>query len=171
MVHSRGGVPATAKENIRVVAEVERTAARNTPAAERISQAICNVVGSVSFVVGHLTVVVSWICWNLFARVAWQFDPFPWGLLNLLISLESVLVATFVLIAQNRMSRQSDERDHLNLQVDLLAEREMTIVLRLLRRIADQLHIEPDSDEAREADSLTQPTNVKDLVEALRRRQ
>jgi hypothetical protein len=59
-----------------------------------------------------------------------RFDPYPYGLLTFIVSLEGVLIATFVVIKQNRMAVQSDQRDHLNLQVDLLAEQEMTAVLR-----------------------------------------
>jgi len=47
--------------------------------------------------------------------VAWRFDPHPFGLMTLFVSLEAVLVSTFVLIAQNRMTRQTEQRDHLNL--------------------------------------------------------
>ena len=164
-------VPAPAKDNIRAVSEVERSAERTVPRSERIGVAISRFVGSIPFVVAHLTMFAVWAIWNAAAPTQWRFDPYPWFLLTLLVAVESLLIATFVLIAQNRMSRQSDERDHLNLQIDLLAEQEMTIMLRLLRKIADRLQVEPDEQDARQVDSLTQPTNIKELVEALRRRQ
>ena len=164
-------VPAPAQENIRAVSEVEQSADRAVPRSERVGVAISRFVGSIPFVVAHVIVFSGWAIWNAIAPAQWRFDPYPWFLLTLLVAVESLLIATFVLIAQNRMSRQSDERDHLNLQIDLLAEQEMTIVLRLLRKIADRLQVEPDEDDARQADNLTQPTDIKHLVEALRRRQ
>ena len=85
----------------------------------------------------------------------------------MLVSTEGVLVATFVLITQNRMSRRSDQRDQLNLQIDLLAEEEMTVVLRLLRQIATRLGVEPDGDDAQRADRLTESTNIRELVQAI----
>jgi uncharacterized membrane protein len=85
------------------------------------------------------------------------------------VSLEGVLIATFVLIAQNQMSRQSDQRDHLNLQISLLAEQEMTSMLRLLRRMAEHVGVAPDTPAEERAVKLTEETNVYELVQALRR--
>lgn len=80
-----------------------------------------------------------------------------------------VLVSTFVLVAQNRMRRQSEQRDHLDLQIDLLAEQEMTLVLRLLRQIAEQLGIPPESEDARKAQELAEQTNVYDLMHTIKK--
>jgi uncharacterized membrane protein len=57
------------------------------------------------------------------------------------VSLEAIFL--FVLASQNRLSRQSDKRSHLDLQIDLLAEREMTAVLQLLQDIAGTWTPEP----------------------------
>jgi hypothetical protein len=65
------------------------------------------------------------------------------------------------------MSRQSDARDQLNLQIDLLAEPEMTIVLRLLQRISERLQVEPDPQDAEQAEALTQATDVQEIAEAI----
>jgi uncharacterized membrane protein len=81
--------------------------------------------------------------------------------------MEGVLIATFVLIAQNRMAAQSDRRDHLHLQVDLLAEQEMTLVLRMLRRISERLDIKPQSEEQARAEKLGEETNVYELMQTL----
>jgi hypothetical protein len=64
------------------------------------------------------------------------FDPFPFPFLTMTVSLEAIFLALFVLASQNRLSRQADKRSHLDLQIDLLAEREMTAVLQLLQDIA-----------------------------------
>ena len=58
------------------------------------------------------------------------------------VSLEAIFLALFVLASQNRLSRQADKRSHLDLQIDLLAEREMTAVLQLLQDIASHLRVE-----------------------------
>ena len=58
------------------------------------------------------------------------------------VSLEAIFLALFVLASQNRLSRQADKRSHLDLQVDLLAEREMTTVLQLLQDIASHLEVQ-----------------------------
>jgi uncharacterized membrane protein len=67
------------------------------------------------------------------------------------------------------MSRQSDQRDHLNLQISLLAEQEMTLMLKLLRRVCEKLEIPPESDEDARAEKLSEETNVYELVNSLRR--
>jgi uncharacterized membrane protein len=64
------------------------------------------------------------------------FDPFPFPFLTMTVSLEAIFLALFVLASQHRLSRQADKRSHLDLQIDLLAEREMTAVLQLLQDIA-----------------------------------
>lgn len=157
-----------AAENIRVVAEVEQAAAREVHLSERISLAIARFVGSMPFVVVHAIGFVVWAAWNAAGPAALRFDPYPFTLLTLIVSTEGVLVATFVLITQNRMSRQSDQRDQLNLQIDMLAEQEMTMVLRLLRRIADRLDVACEGEDAQRAELLTQQTNIHELVDAIR---
>jgi uncharacterized membrane protein len=69
------------------------------------------------------------------------FDPFPFPFLTMTVSLEAIFLALFVLASQNRLSRQADKRSHLDLQIDLLAEREMTAVLQLLQDIAGHLEV------------------------------
>ena len=56
-------------------------------------------------------------------------------------AIEAIFLALFVLASQNRLARQSDKRSHLDLQIDLLAEREMTAVLQLLQDIAHHLNV------------------------------
>jgi uncharacterized membrane protein len=90
-------------------------------------------------------------------------------LLTFIVSLEGVLIATFVLIKQNRMAAQSDQRDHLNLQVDLLAEQEMTLVLRMLRRISEQLNVQPQGHDEAQVAQLAEETNVFELMQTLER--
>jgi uncharacterized membrane protein len=58
------------------------------------------------------------------------------------VSLEAIFLALFVLASQNRLARQADKRSHLDLQIDLLAEREMTAVLQLLQDIARHFEVQ-----------------------------
>jgi uncharacterized membrane protein len=67
------------------------------------------------------------------------FDRFPFPFLTMTVSLEAIFLGLFVLASQNRLARQSDKRSHLELQIDLLAEREMTTVLQLLQDIVRHL--------------------------------
>ena len=66
----------------------------------------------------------------------------PLPFLTMTVSLEAIFLALFVLASQNRLTRQADKRSHLDLQIDLLAEREMTAVLQLLQDIAQHLAVQ-----------------------------
>src|SRR5664279_6608166 len=63
------------------------------------------------------------------------FDPFPFGILALVVSSESVFLTIFVLISQSRLSRQSERRSHLDLQVGMLSEQELTTILQMLQKL------------------------------------
>jgi uncharacterized membrane protein len=67
------------------------------------------------------------------------------------------------LASQNRLSRQADKRSHLDLQIDLLAEREMTAVLQLLQDIASHLRVET-SVTPQQLRDLMKKTDLKRLT-------
>ena len=85
------------------------------------------------------------------------FDPFPFALLAILVEIEGIFLASFILMRQNRINRRSDEQEHLILQILLLAEQEIMTLLDIERR--KSIHtgfseIAKDQDIA----SLSQPT-------------
>ena len=81
---------------------------------------------------------------------------YPFILLAMIVSLEAVILSTFVLMKQNWMQRKTDQRDHLNLQIDLLAEKELTKVLQVLMLICTKLEIEePEADKELKKNSAT----------------
>lgn len=156
-----------AVSNIRAIIDLEREAQAASSWSARVSDAISRFAGSLWFVLCHLAAFTAWATWNALGPASLRFDPYPYGLLTFIVSLEGVLIATFVLIIQNRMAIQSDRRDHLNLQVDLLAEQEMTLMLRMLRRISERLEIAPESSEDERVQKLAEETNVYELMQAL----
>jgi uncharacterized membrane protein len=158
-----------AAQNIQTIADLERRAGAEKRWDERVSERISDFVGSLVFVAMHVVWFTGWASWNALAPERLRFDPYPYGLLTFIVSLEGVLVATFVLITQNRMNRQAEQRAHLNLQVDLLAEQEMTMVLRLLRQMSERLDVRPASDEQSKAEQLMSDTNAYELMEGVKR--
>jgi len=158
-----------AHQNVRTIIELERKAHTQKSWAEALSERISAFVGSLTFVLVQLATIVVWVVWNALATAALQFDPYPYVLLAVVVSIEGVLVATFVLIAQNRMSARTEWRDHLHLQVALLTEQELTLVLRMLRQVSERLAIPPGMDDAAKADHMTEETNVHELMETLKR--
>jgi uncharacterized membrane protein len=158
-----------AQQNVRTIIELERGAHAQKSWSEALSDRISAFAGSLAFVLLQLTLTLAWALWNVLAPVDLQFDPYPYGLLTIVVSLEGVLIATFVLLAQNRMRQRTERRDHLHLQVALLTEQELTLVLRLLRQVSKRLDIPHETEDAAKADRMTEETNVHELMETLKR--
>ncbi len=95
-----------------------------------------------------------------------KFDPYPFILLAMIVSVEGVLLSTFVLMKQNRMQQRSDARDNLNLQIDLLAEKEVTKALQLLRAISQKLDI-PELEQDEELQEMAGNTSVDSLAKRI----
>src|SRR5437763_5386426 len=140
--------PRTVRDNIQAIIDLEEEQGRGRTFSDRLADAIATFAGTVIFVVMHLVWFGLWALINLrVIQLAPAFDPYPFALLCMLVSLEGVLLSTFVLIKQNRMSQRSDQRHHLDLQVNLLAEEEITKVLQLQRLLCRRLGIaEADTD-------------------------
>ena len=97
------------------------------------------------------------------------FDPYPFGLLGMLISLEGVLPAAFVLMEQNRMSARAEQRSHLDLQISLLAEQEVSKVIQMLERVSERLGVERQVVDA-EAREMGETTAVGNLARQLHKK-
>ena len=92
------------------------------------------------------------------------FDPFPFGLLTMIVSLEAIFLATFVLISQNRQAQLADRRAKVDLQVDMIAEQEVTKLMQLLIDIHDHLGINHQDPNLRH---LAKPTDITKLLDAM----
>lgn len=157
--------PRTVLENIQTIIELEESKQRRRSLSDRLADAIASFAGTVVFVVLHLIWFGLWAAINLGAlKLAPAFDPYPFQLLCMLVSLEGVLLSTFVLIKQNRMSFRADRRAHLDLQVNLLTEKEVTKVIQILERMSRHLGVDAADNEARE---LGEVTAVSDLAREL----
>lgn len=159
----QSATPPSAQSNINTVVALEEEAKQRRTTADRISDTIANFVGSISFVMLHLVWFGLWVTLNtglLGGKL--KFDPYPFALLCMLVSLEGVLLSTFVLIKQNRMSQRADQRAHLDLQVNLLSEKEVTKILQLQRLICARLEIQEAADDAEvvELSSVTAVGNI-----------
>jgi uncharacterized membrane protein len=120
--------------NIDAIAKLERDALDRRTLTERVSDVITRLVGNMGFLLGQLILLSGWSLVNLHVIGGLRvFDPFPFGVLALVVSSESVFLTIFVLISQSRMSRQSERRSHLDLQVGMLSEQELTTILQMLQ--------------------------------------
>ena len=154
------------QSHIDMIARHEQEFLAQRTRAERISDAIASFVGSLTFVTAHLCIFAAWIVFNLLPSTD-HFDPKPFGLLQTIVAMESILVASFILIRQSRLGRRSDERDHLMLQILLLTEKEITAVLGMDRHIATEMGL---SHEANKPDvrELSQDTSIDDVAQTIK---
>ncbi len=159
--------PSSVESNIRCVADLERSFEDHRSPKDLIADVIGGFSGSIWFVVIHVIIFTFWFLLNTgVLSFLPKFDPFPFILLAMIVSVEGVLLSTFVLMKQNRMQQRSDARDHLNLQIDLLAEKEVTKALQLLRAIAQKLDI-PELEQDDELREMADNTSVDTLAKRI----
>jgi uncharacterized membrane protein len=150
------------EQNIHTIINSRRTAANQRTGEERLADKITDFSGRMYFVYFHILWFGIWILINLGYFGIKPFDPYPFGLLTMIVSLEAIFLATFVLISQNRLSAEADRRADLDLQIGLLAEHELTRVLKMLDEIQDKMGIENDSD--RELQDLEKNVHPEDVL-------
>lgn len=116
--------------------------------AEKFADYVTQEAGSVEFLLINSIFFLAWIIVNteLIPGVV-PFDPFPFGLLTMIVSLEAIVLSIFVLLSQNRSSRIDSLREELHLQVNLVAEEEITKVLEILSQIRSKLGIKKEDSE------------------------
>ena len=122
----------TDKELVAVSHDDAKEVAVSKAPGERAANWIMNIFGHIYFVYVHVVWFMIWIGYNLFADE--PFDPFPFGLLTLVVSLEAIVLAALILIAQNRQSEASEMRAKLDYNADLKAEKNTARIIRLLQK-------------------------------------
>jgi uncharacterized membrane protein len=149
------------RRNVRTVRELEQLAVADPSFADRVASFIARFAGSIWFAVAHAVVFGAWILVNVLPGLP-HWDPYPFTFLTMWASMESLLVASFILIAQNYAMRLSERRDKLELQVNLLAEQETTKTLQLLDAIARKVGAQCDNDP--EVQALSEATRLESLA-------
>ncbi len=160
--------PSPAADNINTIAKMEQQFLERRSWVQRIGDAIGSFAGSITFVVLHVVVFTTWFvvnCKLIPGIPAW--DPYPFLFLSMGVSLEAVLLSTFVLMKQNRESKRAESRTQLTLQIDMLAEQETTKVLQLLQRLCAHVGLHEVQYDP-EAKLLAENTAVEDLVQQLK---
>jgi uncharacterized membrane protein len=153
--------------NIEAIAKLEHDALGRRTATERVSDVITKLVGNVGFLAIQVVLIAGWTLLNLKVIPGIKpFDPFPFGVLALVVSSEGVFLTIFVLISQGRMSRQSEQRSHLDLQVGMLAEQELTTILQMLQKLCQHAGVNVESSK-QEIQSFSKTTDVHKLASEL----
>ena len=161
MTRLRTTTSETARRNVRAISQLERESLRNRKLGERVSDAVNCYAGTTAFIVFHIIWFVGWLFWNSSWSGLPKFDPYPYQLLTLVVSLEAIFLSLFILMSQNRMNKQADQRSHLDLQINLLAEFETTKILQMLHSICEHLGLDEANDkEVQDLKTRTQPETI-----------
>ena len=158
-------IPESVTGNIETVLAMERRAERGGSLVWRVAHSFGNFVGSITFIAIHAVGLITWLVINSGHWPRLAFDPYPFSLLGMLVSFESVVLTTFVLIKQNREGDRADQRSHLDLQVNLLSEKEITKVLQIVQRISERVGAERTYDA--ELQELLGDTAIQKVAEEL----
>ena len=136
------------EKNIRSMMRLSAQRVRERTLQDRIVDGITFISGSVPFVYFHVMWFAAWILLNTGHAGVKIFDPYPYGFLTVIVSLEAIFLSTFVLISQNRLSAEADRRADLDVHIGLLNEAKMTYALTMLHSIQKKLEIGTDDDPA-----------------------
>ncbi len=110
------------------VRDLNREADRHTRASQRVAEDFGRVVGSWTFVVLQLILIAGWLVANVVAYAA-HWDPYPFQVLNLVMSLEAALWVSVVLMSLNRLADRERLRAQHEYEIDVKAEEEMRMVM------------------------------------------
>ena len=125
---------------------------------------ITRFAGSMTFVYLHAALVFGWVLINVGATPLRAFDP-TFVILATVASVEAICISTFILISQNRAQAAADRRADLDLQISLLAEHEVTHLIKLVSKIAEKLGI--DDAENPELEELKRTVAPEAVLERL----
>src|SRR6476659_7954245 len=149
------------ERNILTIIHLRTKSAHERSLQVRIADTITSFSGRMIFAYVHIIWFALWILLNTGRLGVRVFDPFPYGLLTMVVSLEAIFLSTFVLISQNRLGEESERRADLDLHIGLLTEHELTRVLQMLDVIQDKLGIvDHENSELADLEMETKPEDV-----------
>jgi uncharacterized membrane protein len=136
---------------------------------EVIADRLARAASSTPFLVVHAVWFAFWVLANMGLLGIAPWDPFPFGLLTLVVSLEAIFLSIFVLMAQSRESEVAELREEVSLQVVLRMEEEVTKTLQLVAGLYSRLgHTVGDDAELQEMLGSLDPDRIeRDLLEQI----
>jgi uncharacterized membrane protein len=168
----RPGTPVAGERRVRRSAGINKAFraikaqhSANRSKMEIIADRMIGFASSTPFLVIHAIVFIGWIWWNLPFSGLKKFDPYPYGMLTTIVSLEAIFLSIFVLMTQSRESRIGELREELTLQVNLRMEEEITKTLHLVAGLYARLNLALADDP--ELRAMLEPLDPKRMEEDL----
>ena len=166
------GLKPVLERNIEALTERRRREEQAAGLQSRVAQAMTSFIGSMTFIYIHAAILAAWVAINLGAVPgAPRFDK-TFVILATAASVEAIFLSTFVLISQNRDAAAADRRADLDLQINLLAEHEISRLMELTAAVARKVGVDPEAldDEIDELSQDVRPEAVMDDIDAERAR-
>jgi uncharacterized membrane protein len=135
--------------------------ASNRSPMEVMADRMIGVASATPFLVIHAIIFLAWIYWNLPFSGLPKFDPYPYGMLTTIVSLEAIFLSIFVLMTQSRESKIGELREELTLQVNLRMEEEITKTLHLVAGLYSRLGLQLADDP--ELKAMLEPLDPKKM--------
>ena len=137
---THGELAGIVHRNIQALLQVRQKFEQQRTWHERLIDTVTAFVGSAKFLVTITGMVAVWIAVNVGLVPGLKpFDPYPFVMLAMIASVMGILIATMVLITQNRQAAMAEKRADLDLQINLLAEHEVTRLIQLVDAMATHL--------------------------------
>lgn len=150
----------------RIFRSIKAKAYAKRTIVERIADWMTSRFGSLSFLVLNILVFVFWVLINTNnIKGITPFDPFPFNLLTTAVSLEAIVLAIFVLISQNRDIKVADLRDETHLQLNIISEREITKVMKMMVLLLEKHGIDLSQDP--ELQKMIRPVSEEEIQKRL----
>ena len=161
-------VDAICRQNVEAIGRIQKEAEGNRSWSEFIADGFARAVGSWTFIILQSVLLIAWVVANVI-HVIKPWDPYPFILLNLALSFQAAYASPIIMMSQNRQARLADQRNHLALQIALLAEQEDTQTLTLLHKICEKLDIPVEGEVSRALEQSTDPEilirQIKEVAE------
>lgn len=151
-----------------IIKSVEAKAKAERKFGDIIADEITSRVGSMAFFGINAVWFVLWMVINL-GYIPWirPFDPYPFGLLTMIVSLEAIFLSIIVLISQNREAKTDILREEVDLQINTLAEEEITEIIKLLIKLLHKHGIR--TNQSRVIQRMIKPTDAEKIERSIER--
>src|SRR5476651_1427644 len=147
-------------KSIKAKADAKRTR------MERMADWMTSNFGSNTFLLLNVLLFIGWILINTNQiKGIPSFDPYPFNLLTNIVSLEAIILAIFVLISQNRTAKVDDLREETHLQLNLISEREITKLMKMMALLLSKNGIDLSQDP--ELKKMIRPVSEEEIQKRL----
>lgn len=152
----------------RIFRSMKAKADAKRTALERLADTMTSHFGSNLFLFLNVFLFIVWIIINTHQiKSIAPFDPFPFNLLTMFVSLEAIILSIYVLISQNRTTKIDDLREETHLQLNLISEREITKIIKLLALLLEKEGIDLSQDP--ELKRMVRPLSEEEIEKRLER--